>query len=149
MLKKYLLAATLAGFALANPLPADDNSIARRDDKVGTEDFCSHEPATWRSMWYVYATKESMPISEECGAGYLDNLRGECGVITNWGCMFHDEDGVKVEEKEKNEDRIKGARMTFETAGTCSGNNIMEAMKVASAVGKGPDECIDAPEWIL
>lgn len=24
---------------------------------------------------------------DKCGKGFLDDLRGRCGVITNWGCV--------------------------------------------------------------
>ncbi|PGH16529.1 hypothetical protein AJ79_01634 [Helicocarpus griseus UAMH5409] len=150
MLKKFLLVATLAANVLANPLPTNENTIiTRRDDKVGSEDLCAHKPDSMRSQWYVFATKESMPINQRCGAGYLDNLRGECGWVIDWGCKFVDENAKKVEEKEKNEDQIKGAIMTFVTAGTCSGSHIKRAMKVASAAEKGPDDCINPPDWIV
>lgn len=41
--------------------------------------------------WTVYTPNWGAPNSENfpmdtCGAGFLDNLRGRCGVITNWGC---------------------------------------------------------------
>ncbi|PLN75624.1 hypothetical protein BDW42DRAFT_180359 [Aspergillus taichungensis] len=91
-----------------------------------------------------------MPIDQVCGQGYLDNFRGRCGVISSWGCEFVDRDVKKVEEKEKNEDRIEGAKMTFQTQMFCSQDDIMEAMGAASADnGHKPSECFQSPKFIL
>ncbi|KAJ5185492.1 hypothetical protein N7472_010332 [Penicillium cf. griseofulvum] len=96
----------------------------------------------------VYATKESMPIDQVCGQGYLDNFRGRCGVITDWGCKFVDENVDRVEEKEKNEDRITGAKMTFSTDVFCSASDIIAAMGAASAAdGKKPSGCVEFKSW--
>ncbi|OQE19221.1 hypothetical protein PENFLA_c019G03579 [Penicillium flavigenum] len=83
-----------------------------------------------------------MPIDQVCGQGYLDNLRGRCGTITDWGCMFVDENVNKVEEKEKNEDQITGAKMTFLTQAFCSASDIIEAIGAASAAdGRKSSNC--------
>ncbi|PKY06685.1 hypothetical protein P168DRAFT_117252 [Aspergillus campestris IBT 28561] len=153
MLKKVLLAAALMGSTLANPLPSDDkNPLASHQKRtsVPEEDMCSKVDGLASNSWQVYATKSSMPIDQVCGQGYLDNFRGRCGVISSWGCEFVDRDVNKVEEKEKNEDQIMGAKMTFDTQFFCSTDDIIEAMGAASADnGHKPKECFESPKFIL
>ncbi|KAJ5922315.1 hypothetical protein N7516_010018 [Penicillium verrucosum] len=152
MLKKVLLAAALMGSTLANPLSDYKTPLAPREDgeTVPDDDACSVFEAAGNNNVEVYATKESMPIDQVCGQGYLDNFRGRCGIISNWGCMFVDENVKKVEEKEKNEDQITGAKMTFHTNSFCSSYDIIAAMAVSSAAdGKKPEKCFESPKWML
>jgi hypothetical protein len=61
-----------------------------------------------------------------------------------------DETVNKVEEKEKNEDKIMGAKMTFTTSAFSSASDIMAAMGAASAAdGKKPSSCVDSEQWTL
>lgn len=137
MFSKVLIAAALIGSTLANPLPSDDNGVP-----ITPADACTVTDELVFHSVEAFATKESMPIDQVCGQGYLDNFRGRCGSITDWGCKFVDQNADKVEEKEKNEDQIAGAIMTFKTSLACSATDIREAMGSASAAdGKKPYSC--------
>ncbi|KAJ5503721.1 hypothetical protein N7463_006595 [Penicillium fimorum] len=142
MFNKVLLVAALIGSTIANPLPSDSRDPSARRASVPADDACMMNKGDSPQGVEVYATKESMPIDQVCGQGYLDNFRGRCGVITSWGCKFVDENGNKVEEKEKNEEQITGAKMTFKTSAFCTSSDIIAAMGAASAAdGKKPSKC--------
>ncbi|KXG46783.1 uncharacterized protein PGRI_035290 [Penicillium griseofulvum] len=158
MFNKVLLVAALIGSTLANPVPSDKTKLLNNPKKskadmklrhhVPADDACIVEGNFGYHSVEVYATKESMPIDQVCGQGYFDNFRGRCGVISNWGCKFVDENVDRVEEKEKNEDRITGAKMTFSTDVFCSASDIIEAMGAASAAdGKKPSGCVKNKGW--
>lgn len=145
MLKTILLAATLMGSTLANPL-----ALHQKRATVPEDDACSMVEGFGYNNWQVYATKDSMPIDQVCGQGYLDNFRGRCGVISDWGCEFVDREVNRVEDKEDNEDQIMGAKMTFTTQTFCMPGDIIAAMAVASAAdGKKPDECFESDKFML
>ena len=55
--------------------------------------------------------------TEGCGAGFLDNFRGRCGVITDWTCNIGDDDS---------------ANMVFFTSDFCSANDITQAVSAAT-----------------
>jgi hypothetical protein len=150
MFSKVLLAAALIGSTFANPLPSDNKTPVARRASVPADDACMVKDGLGFNSVEVYATKDSMPIDQVCGQGYLDNFRGRCGTITDWGCMFVDENVNKVEEKEKNEDQVTGAKMTFKTQAFCSSSDIIEAMGAASAAdGKKPSRCVESEKWML
>jgi hypothetical protein len=149
MFNKVFLAAALIGSTLANPVPSDGNTTLTPRGIVPSDDACRWKADFGFNRVEIYATKESMPIDQVCGQGYLDNFRGRCGIISNWGCKFVDENMKKVEEKEKNEDRITGAKMSFKTDSFCSASDIIAAMGAASAAdGKKPSGCVPSGEWI-
>jgi hypothetical protein len=83
MFNKVFLAAALIGSTLANPLPSDDNTPVVRRASVPANDTCMVEDRVGSKRVEVYATKDSMPIDQVCGQGYLDNFRGGCGTITH------------------------------------------------------------------
>jgi hypothetical protein len=56
--------------------------------------------------------------ADGCGRGFLDNFRGRCGVITNWGCNA-------VEPG-------RAIFMDFLTHAFCTSFDITEAMRAAS-----------------
>lgn len=149
--------AALIGSTLANPLPTEETTtpsphkanLTPRKVAPGT-DSCIVRDGPGYNTVEIYATKKSMPTSQFCGKGYLDNLRGRCGVITNWECKFVDNDVEKVPHKEKNGDKIKGALMTFKTNVFCSENDIIQAMGAASADhGHKPGSCVTSPPVMI
>lgn len=38
--------------------------------------------------WGVLITNDNKYDTGGCGSGFLDNLRGRCGVISGWGCNY-------------------------------------------------------------
>lgn len=150
MFNKFLLVAALVGSTFANPLPAGGKASLARRASVPADDACMVKDGFGFNSVEVYATKDSMPIDQVCGQGYLDNFRGRCGTITDWGCMFVNENVEKVEDKEDNEDQITGAKMTFKTQVFCDADDIIEAMGAASADdGKKPSSCVESEKWMI
>jgi hypothetical protein len=150
MFNKVLLAAVLIGSTVANPLPSEGKTRIARGVIVPDGDACIVQDGFGFNQAGAYATKESMPIDQVCGQGYLDNFRGRCGVISDWECVFIDEEGNKVEDKEENEDQIKGAKMTFKTTFDCTSDDVIAAMGAASAAdGKKPSQCEESEKWMI
>lgn len=50
--------------------------------------------------------------------------------ITDWQCIFVDESMHRVDEEEKNEDQITGAKMTFKASVFCFWDDIKEAKRL-------------------
>jgi hypothetical protein len=68
--------------------------------------------------WTVNIANDDKYDTGGCGAGFLDNFRGRCGAITNWGCNYVDGTTNIV--------------MTFATSDFCTGDDITAAIRAAS-----------------
>ncbi|KAI9823157.1 MAG: hypothetical protein M1832_002600 [Thelocarpon impressellum] len=64
-----------------------------------------------------------------CGQGLLDNLRGQCGVITSWECWYGDDSGGRYEAS------------TFITLGVASRSCVKDAIYLASEAAKVETHC--------
>lgn len=60
-----------------------ENSLVVRADAVCTTYMSAFGFAIG---WLVIIPGDDRFDGTNCGSGFLDNLRGHCGVITDWGC---------------------------------------------------------------
>lgn len=49
--------------------------------------FCECDNSAPAFQWYITIPNDNR-FDSSCGAGFLDNFRGRCGVITSWGCEY-------------------------------------------------------------
>ncbi|KAK0516037.1 hypothetical protein JMJ35_002071 [Cladonia borealis] len=56
---------------------------------------------------------------KSCGEGFLDNLRGRCGVISGWGCGYTGAENTT-------------AALSFSTVNTCTEWDVTQALLAAS-----------------
>ncbi|KAK7718897.1 hypothetical protein SLS57_006007 [Botryosphaeria dothidea] len=77
-----LLTALLAiTTATASPITANDNSS---NDLVRRSNSCTNTFYVLAAKWDVYLDNDAS-YNKQCGGGCLDNIRGRCGVVTDWG----------------------------------------------------------------
>lgn len=119
-------AAAAAPATTANP----DNVLMSR-----MTDSCSWEPGSQKLgdqpyylMWTVNVAGAKYYTKDECGSGFLDNFRGRCGAITNWGCDYVPD--------------TADAKMSFWTSIACTNYDITQAIK-ASTNGERTVDCYD------
>lgn len=97
-------------------------ALHARDDFTPNS-FCSggYALGVAAHSWAVYIPGQMEPSAQGSGSwggGFLDNLRGQCGVITNWEAAL-DPPGT-------------GVYATFETIISCSGKKVHDAAWLAS-----------------
>jgi hypothetical protein len=66
--------------------------LVRRDDGVS----CVGVDKNALFQWAVVVNNDSKYDPTTCGAGFLDNLRGRCSVITDWACDIGDNDSANM-----------------------------------------------------
>lgn len=105
---------TLTTLAFLIPLGlASPSRLVTRDDGVS----CAGTLQGPDINWNVVVNHDSKYDSGGCGAGFLDNFRGRCGVITSWGCNIGDNDS---------------ANMNFDTTDGCTAFDITQAINAAT-----------------
>lgn len=104
-----LFSLLLAGMALSAPV-VNDISLEKRDDS-----YCNYQVYFFYDEFQVQiANGQGWGL---CG-GLLDNLRGACGVITDWNC---------------NENGQSTTSATFKTTTGCSGSLVGGAIWTATS----------------
>ncbi|KAF4302221.1 hypothetical protein GTA08_BOTSDO09653 [Botryosphaeria dothidea] len=108
-----LLTALLAiTTATASPITANDNSS---NDLVRRSNSCTNTFYVLAAKWDVYLDNDAS-YNKQCGGGCLDNIRGRCGVVTDWGC-----------------ERNGGtAHMHFSTGSGCTNYDMTQALKACT-----------------
>ncbi|RDW61461.1 hypothetical protein BP5796_11353 [Coleophoma crateriformis] len=92
--------------------------VAREDSSCGyTDNF----------LWYSYAVVIANGQGSGLCDGFLANLRGQCGAITLWTCSESD---------------TLTTTATFNTPTTCKGNNVGNAIYVATAPNLSGVTCV-------
>ncbi|EKG12648.1 hypothetical protein MPH_10237 [Macrophomina phaseolina MS6] len=110
---------SLTGFtALATPVPSGSetsgdhiNALARRTNVCLAEDGAI-------KRWAVNIDNDSA-YNKQCGGGCLDNIRGRCGVVTDWGC-------------ERN--GLDTGLYRFKTSAFCSLNDMTQALHACTGL---------------
>lgn len=118
-----LIVTSLAALAAAAPAPAftpAENNLVRR-----MEDSCTDTPSGAKFQgsplwveWKLEIAGAKYYTKDECGSGFLDNFRGRCGAITDWGCEYVPD--------------TADAKMSFKTSLFCSDYDISQAIKAAT-----------------
>ena len=89
-------------------------TLDRRNDGV----VCKGTAEQGQSAWHVVVNHDSVYDKGPCGQGFLDNFRGWCGDITDWGCDIGPNDS---------------ANMNFVTSIFCTASNIAQAISAATS----------------
>ena len=89
-------------------------TLNRRDDGVS----CKGTAYTTENAWTVVVNKDREYDPNNRGGGFLDNLRGRCGVITGWGCDTGANDS---------------ANMHFNTTIFCTAYDVTQAINAATS----------------
>ncbi|KAL0254262.1 hypothetical protein SLS55_009736 [Diplodia seriata] len=76
------------------------------------------------SNWDIYLDND-VYYNKHCGNGCLDNIRGKCGDVLNWGCARND---------------AGQAHMTFSIANGCTSDHMTQALKKCTK-GEQTIEC--------
>lgn len=107
--------ATLAFLVIFTTLTLATPTLFRRDDGVSCVGNLQDDNTDIN--WNVVVNNDSRYDTGGCGAGFLDNFRGRCGVITSWGCNIGDNDS---------------ANMNFDTTIGCTAYDITQAINAAT-----------------
>lgn len=91
------------------------SGLAKRDDGVSC--VGQDTDGDLAINWNVVVNHDSKYDTGGCGAGFLDNFRGRCGTISNWGCNIGDNDS---------------ANMNFDTSLFCTAYDITQAILAAT-----------------
>ena len=67
--------------ALHNSVPP--STFTSFDNPV--DSYCTRFVISYQFLFQIYTNNFGQDV-DGCGKGLLDNLRGYCGVINNWGC---------------------------------------------------------------
>ena len=101
------------------------NSVNYTGPSSWDVEFCAYDNTSPAFQWAILLP--SQPPGG-CGGGFLDNFRGRCGVISNWGCTF-----VGAEETT--------AMLYFATSVFCTAYDITAAIGAASYGGIPNMDC--------
>ena len=100
------------------------STLTRRDvpltDASWDTNMCLYNGNLPATQWALLVTGDRQNESGGCGEGFLDNLRGACGVITTWGCQYVGAGGSNT------------ALATFWTTNFCSDTDVTGAVLAAS-----------------
>ncbi|MCJ1337946.1 hypothetical protein MMC09_003230 [Bachmanniomyces sp. S44760] len=119
--------ALLISSAFATPIPGPSpspdtkpslptsNEPATKRDNAGSCSLNDH--GIWRD-WTVNIPHDAK-YDQDCGRGFLDNLRGDCGVISSWKCDFDPQDQTT-------------AVLNFATDAGCDSSKVQKAIGQAS-----------------
>ncbi|OJD30284.1 uncharacterized protein BKCO1_6300011 [Diplodia corticola] len=94
----------------------NNNNNATEVDVVRRSNSCLGMTAPaddYQFVWSVYLDNDDK-YNKQCGGGCLDNLRGQCGLIVDWGCT-------------RGSDNV--AHMTFYTDDFCTPYKVSKALK--------------------
>lgn len=90
---------------------ATGSSLVARTDAV-----CNSHNSIIFNDWDITIPSDDRFDGDRCGSGFLDNLRGQCGIITRWEC---DRNGAD-------------ATLKFETTRMCELTRVNAAIYAAS-----------------
>lgn len=91
---KYLSVAALAGIVAAAPAPASAPAISRRDlEDPRDPDISKDQQCSWfhEDIFFTYnvvINNAKAYTDDECGSGFLDNVRGPSCSVTGWTCHY-------------------------------------------------------------
>lgn len=113
--------------APASSLASDGNALTRRDipqtDPSWDVSMCVFDSRLPAVQWALLVPHDRDHEMGGCGAGILDNLRGNsnCGDITSWSCGYVGDNGSNT------------ARVRFWTTAFCQDVHVTGAVLAASA----------------
>ncbi|KAL0259196.1 hypothetical protein SLS55_006701 [Diplodia seriata] len=113
------------GGALGSPIDtsaaAPSNKLVRRANSCTSQNY-----QIMANKWSVYLDNDTY-YNKKCGNGCLDNIRGRCNNVSDWGCS-RDANGQ--------------AHMTFLTPAGCSNWAMTQALK-ACTKGEQTIDCLN------
>ena len=128
---------------LASGFPLDTSDLADLFDSVNNYTgpasldvaFCGYNSGGLlpNDNYLVTIPDDSKYDSGGCGAGFLDNFRGRCGAVTEWGCNMVGATGGT-------------AAMSFTVINSCTSGAIQDAIIAASGNGVPGITCIDSDD---
>ncbi|GME65739.1 hypothetical protein GTA08_BOTSDO09653 [Neofusicoccum parvum] len=107
-----ILAALLAGLAMATPIANNDETVK----VVKRSNSCTNDFGVVYATWSIYLDNDAT-YNKQCGGGCLDNIRGRCGDVTDWGCT---------------RDSAGTAHYTFNTVSGCTNYDMTQALHACS-----------------
>lgn len=112
------ITALLAGLSLSLGAVASPISKAETDVKLARRaNSCTHlSYEIFAHKWEIYLDNDAN-YNKQCGGGCLDNIRGRCTTVTDWGCSRDD---------------AGQAYMHFLTPAGCSDYDMTQALKACT-----------------